>query len=1079
LILPVRRSLAAHFIKRSLLFILLTAPLQLQGLLPLLAEQPFAARVPPLFWYESDPQTQRQFFMALMLYWSSRDSTGGFNLLAPLYYYSQSPKENIRVLLPFHFHYKSKDYRVSLWGPYMHKKSLRAQTRFVFPLYFNKRTPGLETTYSLLYYRQKDKKADTRIAFPLFWSIRSLQPGKKSYQVFIPFYFRKKSITRESFLSPLFWKLKTPEISQGIVPPYVWHYKDNKKVEIGFPLYWRFWKKKEDQIKEVRLAVPWFKVRTNDNNFRGFFPIYWGRTKVFEEEISSPTVKQGQKSLKAEWDLLLPFFMRNKKPDGSSKMVTPLFSRFRDKDGKVYGHTAVNFFTRDIWGGKTEVLFPFFLYREEQDFYKFRLLMLFFERHKNKEHSQVSLFPVFRYRRDTDRRQFLTLGFYRDKDPERSRGFLFPYFWKTEKIFDEKESDTIIRKRFLFPLLWHFQTDNRKTTVLLPALAFHSRPNYKLSLAAPFYFRRTKGADTLTIIPPFITRRSPDRKWWGLLFFYMQKARDDSRSIALLPLFRMSRFPNGHSLYLPGIYYLKEAEKTQGVIGPYLWDHRGKTQYEIMLPVYWYFKRPSWQVKTLLPFYSVKTKQLREEGFFPLVAVSKSVNPSTDTPKHFLADSHRILPFYFYRKLDRGSDLWLPFIMGRVEKGMTKDNKKRVRGRLLLVNYWEKSPDHFVSRLDPVYSYRRTPDSKGFSVPTAPLPLWQYEKSGLKSKDNQSTRGAVFPYYWKTNQRSHRKVVLPVFYRRRDWSVGGETETVRTTWLLNYFSQIKMEEQKKIKLFVPLYWHFAAKDESRTILPPLWLEKGPNFKKEILFPFWWFFEKDQDSTSLFFPLLFRSVNKKTKSKTVIAPGMWSSKDREGSTMLLGPIYRRKNNLKQESVAAVFPIYWSSRSPERRSLTVFPLYWKWAMGKRSVTYLFPIYFKHKRENLKWSVTFPIYWNFKTEVSDVKIIPPYFSIYYPSSGRPSLTAFKVLGSANGLTYVEVYPKTGRTHQIRVHLAEIGFPVLGDGVYGKGNYGRMMLHATQITIEHPRTKKKMKFCAPFPADFLDTLKGLKLKS
>ena len=98
-----------------------------------------------------------------------------------------------------------------------------------------------------------------------------------------------------------------------------------------------------------------------------------------------------------------------------------------------------------------------------------------------------------------------------------------------------------------------------------------------------------------------------------------------------------------------------------------------------------------------------------------------------------------------------------------------------------------------------------------------------------------------------------------------------------------------------------------------------------------------------------------------------------------------------------------------------------------------------------------------------------------------GSAATTHWRRLLVRDGSTLVEFRPVTGRTHQIRVHLAKIGFPVLGDKIYGKSEeaISRQMLHAYQITIQHPATKKKMRFTAPLPADFLQILKGLREKS
>ena len=87
-----------------------------------------------------------------------------------------------------------------------------------------------------------------------------------------------------------------------------------------------------------------------------------------------------------------------------------------------------------------------------------------------------------------------------------------------------------------------------------------------------------------------------------------------------------------------------------------------------------------------------------------------------------------------------------------------------------------------------------------------------------------------------------------------------------------------------------------------------------------------------------------------------------------------------------------------------------------------------------------------------------------------GREAVTGYKVLERKNGFTYIELYPKTGRTNQLRVHLSWLGYPVLGDWLYKGATADRLMLHARRIEFKHPLTGKVLKFEAPVPQDFLD---------
>lgn len=97
-----------------------------------------------------------------------------------------------------------------------------------------------------------------------------------------------------------------------------------------------------------------------------------------------------------------------------------------------------------------------------------------------------------------------------------------------------------------------------------------------------------------------------------------------------------------------------------------------------------------------------------------------------------------------------------------------------------------------------------------------------------------------------------------------------------------------------------------------------------------------------------------------------------------------------------------------------------------------------------------------------------------------GKPSVTEFKVEKNLGEFSLLKINPKTGRTHQIRVHLSHIGHPILGDIKYGKQSekldVKRFMLHAKSLKLRHPRNKKIVKFIAPLPEDFKFILDSLR---
>lgn len=148
-----------------------------------------------------------------------------------------------------------------------------------------------------------------------------------------------------------------------------------------------------------------------------------------------------------------------------------------------------------------------------------------------------------------------------------------------------------------------------------------------------------------------------------------------------------------------------------------------------------------------------------------------------------------------------------------------------------------------------------------------------------------------------------------------------------------------------------------------------------------------------------------------------------------------------------------------------------------LSKRVNAKLTELFREHEMRKTYWALAKPRPEDARDEFQVVNHVAPVRDakkkllrmVEVRSGGWKAETDFRVLARADGFDWIEAKPRTGRTHQIRIHLAGLKRPIWGDFLYGGKNpaYPRLMLHARELAFPHPLTGAELTLTAPAPAD------------
>jgi len=550
----------------------------------------------PLFSYGKRFDSSEKYFAITPLLWHVKNKEGVRNVLFPVYWYFKDhyrndtverqvvfpfvwtyrSKTNINTtIFPFYYNYQNK-YRASLSILPFFSSSEEFKTgygyKYIFPLYWKTKNKYelREVVLPIYWSRTSYGTRDTtfrKYIFPLFFSGRT---RTKNYQVLFPIVYRFKNKVYRSFtIFPLFAVGRSSDSSKSLlaITPLFWRVKTpNRITKVFLPFYWN---SKYYNLKDTthRFGIPPFywatRSKTKHNDF--FFPFVFS---VKNQERQSLTV--------------FPFFSYGHQLDSSRKYIgiTPFFYRIQSKRYLTHMLLPIYWNVKRYDSNDTikhEVLFPiiWLVNRKERST---KVVFPFMFSHQDKYKESFTVFPLFSYgkRYDSTKSHLVVTPFYWHIQKTNSvSNVVFPIYWQKTNYYNNDTSRSLV----IFPIFWHQKNKEGSRTFLYPII----------------YNIKNKERKSFTFLP----------------LFSFGKNADSTKHLVITPLF--FHFKNKHNtkttlfpLYWSIQYYSRYDTVKHNVFFPLYWSFKDKyKRSDILFPLFWKFKTENYRSFTFFPLYSV------------------------------------------------------------------------------------------------------------------------------------------------------------------------------------------------------------------------------------------------------------------------------------------------------------------------------------------------------------------------------------------------------------------------------------------------------------------------------------------